>query len=148
MYFSGRYGDAEHCWVQILLWLWQQMTSSVLCYNSMWKSRAENSQSQELLLLSWSSPVPPCSCTDILPENRIEFVFRLSVEKSTAKFLCGLPTKRIQQKDSLFSYRSFCCMDKCLNTLVPLGKRGNSISLLLPSPAERCSFLRQGLPLA
>lgn len=35
-----------------------------------------------------------------------------------------------------------------VNALTSLWKRGNSISVLLPSPAERCSFFRQGLPLA
>lgn len=112
-----------------------------------WKvcGRAEQSQSQELLLLSWSSPVPPWSFMDILPLNRVEFVFQLSVEKSRAKFLS---IKRIQQEDSLFSHRSFCHVDKCLNPLVLLWKRGNSISLLLPSPAESPCCLRQELPLS
>lgn len=78
----------------------------------------------------------------------LEFVFQFLLEKIAAELLCYLLTKRIQEEDSLSSCRSSCPLDTYLSLLVPLWQSGDYISLLLPSPAERCVSLGQGLPLA
>lgn len=77
----------------------------------------------------------------------LEFVFQLSLEKIATELLCYLLTKRIQQEDSLSSCGSFSPLVHTLTSSCHC-ERGVIISLLLPSPAERCVFLRQGLPLA
>lgn len=97
-----------------------------------------------LLLLSGRAPVPPWSFVDILPCLNLYFsccLRRLQLSYSVSS------SQKESNKRTAWSLA--CPSVLWINILTsPLWKRGKNISLLLPSPAERCVSLGQGLPLA
>lgn len=121
---SGRHWDAEHCCVRSLCASGSRCP--VQCCIEQWKSRAEDSQSQGMLLLSGRAPVPPCSSMDNLPGWNLYFSRRLrwlrlnysvisSQKQSNRRTACSLAGPSVLWINTLTS--SFPCEREVITSL-------------------------------